>query len=107
MSDLLTKMSLKSEVNPRDPNQIKVVIPPTRHDILHACDIAEDVGVAYGFNNIAKTFPQVVTIGKQLNINKLSDQLRFEISRCGFTEVLTFSLVRDITYIISINFVFC
>lgn len=91
MTKLLTKMSLKS--TKIDENQLAVTIPPTRQDVLHACDIAEDVGIAHGFNNIERTLPHVVTIGKQLSINKISDQLRFEISRCGFTEALTFSLV--------------
>lgn len=29
-------------------------VPPTRSDILHACDVVEDVAIAYGFNNIPK-----------------------------------------------------
>ena len=35
-------------------NKAIVEVPPTRSDILHACDIAEDIGIAYGFNNITK-----------------------------------------------------
>ena len=53
---------------------LKVTVPPTRHDILHACDIYEDVAIAYGYNNLVKTEPQTMTVGKQLPINKLSDQ---------------------------------
>lgn len=94
MCKLLTKMSLKSTINKNDSDRLNVTIPPTRQDILHACDILEDVGVAYGYNNIAKTFPRTVTVGKQLPINKITDQLRFELARCGFTEALTFSLVK-------------
>ncbi|RWS27219.1 phenylalanine--tRNA ligase beta subunit-like protein, partial [Leptotrombidium deliense] len=71
---------------------VNVTIPPTRHDILHECDIMEDVGIAFGYNNIEWTFPNAQTVGQQLSLNKLSDQLRYEISRCGFTEALTFSL---------------
>ncbi|PIO68511.1 phenylalanine--tRNA ligase, B5 domain protein [Teladorsagia circumcincta] len=44
MADLLIKMSLKAKVV--SENTLKVTIPPTRHDILHECDVAEDVGVA-------------------------------------------------------------
>lgn len=36
-----------------------MVIPPTRHDILHECDIVEDVGVAYGFNKLELRLPSV------------------------------------------------
>ena len=85
-------MGLKSE--PIDKNTLKVIIPPTRHDILHSCDIMEDVAISYGYNNIDRIYPEVVTIGHQLLSNKISDQLRHEVARCGYTEVLTFSLVR-------------
>lgn len=89
MAKLLVKMSLESKV---DGHDLVVQIPATRQDILHECDIAEDVGIAFGYNNIETRFPKVVTIGKQLVINKMCDQLRGEISRCGFTEALTFAL---------------
>jgi phenylalanyl-tRNA synthetase beta chain len=73
--------------------QIKVEIPPTRHDIIHACDIFEDVGIAHGYNNIPKCLPEVSTISQQFPLNKLSDQLRVEVAQAGFTEALTFALV--------------
>jgi phenylalanyl-tRNA synthetase beta chain len=31
-----------------------VSVPPTRSDILHACDVMEDVAIAYGYNNLSK-----------------------------------------------------
>ena len=47
-----------------DKCKITVEVPPTRSDILHACDIAEDIGIAYGYNHIPKVFPPTNTIGK-------------------------------------------
>ncbi|XP_053201529.1 phenylalanine--tRNA ligase beta subunit-like [Panonychus citri] len=88
---LLQRMGLKATPN-KDNSMIDIEIPPTRHDILHACDIFEDVAISYGYNNIIKKFPKVVTIGAQFSLNKLSDQIRHELSRCGYTEALTFSL---------------
>lgn len=90
IADLLTKMCLKAEVVSSD--EIKVEIPPTRHDVIHACDIMEDVAIAYGYNNIQKTIPNTVTIASQLPLNKLSDQLALELAQAGFTEALTFTL---------------
>jgi len=84
-------MSLSSEVLKNQ--QIKVRIPPIRQDILHACDILEDVGIAYGYNNIEFTLPKTLTIGHQFLLNKVTDQLRYEVARCGYTEILSFSLV--------------
>lgn len=69
-----------------------MTIPPTRHDILHACDIYEDVAIAYGYNNLEKTIPKTMTVAKQLPINKLSDQMREQVAQAGFTETMTFSL---------------
>lgn len=75
--------------------QIAVGIPPTRHDIIHKCDIMEDVGIAFGYDNILKTLPKSATISTQVPLNKLSDQLRNEVSRCGFTEALNFALCPE------------
>lgn len=86
-------MCLKSEVNPSE-RDISVVIPPTRHDVLHPCDVYEDVAIAYGYNNIVTTFPNVNTSAKQFDLNKLTNLLREPIAQCGFTEALTFSLVK-------------
>ncbi|CAJ0912669.1 17588_t:CDS:10 [Entrophospora sp. SA101] len=85
---LLNRMSLSATISDKDENLLLVDIPPTRADILHACDIMEDVAIAYGFNNIPKTFPNSATVGKAFPINKLSDLVRREIALSGFTEVL-------------------
>ncbi|XP_063228095.1 phenylalanine--tRNA ligase beta subunit isoform X2 [Bacillus rossius redtenbacheri] len=90
LSFLLNQMCLKTTFV--SENSLKVTVPPTRHDIIHPCDIYEDVAIAYGYNNIKKTFPQCNTVGSQFPLNKLSDQLREEIAQAGFTEALTFSL---------------
>ncbi|VDQ12979.1 unnamed protein product [Trichobilharzia regenti] len=72
---------------------ISVRIPPTRHDILHACDIAEDVGVAYGYDNIPESLPLTYCLAGNQELNHLSDLVRAEIAHMGFTEALSFSLV--------------
>ncbi|GFG37483.1 hypothetical protein Cfor_09546 [Coptotermes formosanus] len=91
IAKLLTKMCLKSEVA-NSKEEVIVEVPPSRHDVIHACDIYEDVAVAFGYNNIKKTFPKTSTIGAQFPLNKLSDQLREQIAQAGFTEALTFCL---------------
>ncbi|XP_018580041.1 phenylalanine--tRNA ligase beta subunit [Anoplophora glabripennis] len=91
VAELLTKMCLKSEIT-SNGDDIKVTIPPTRHDVIHPCDIYEDVAIAYGYNNIRRTLPKTNTIGQQFPVNKLSDLLRSPIAEAGFTEALTFTL---------------
>ncbi|XP_076672747.1 phenylalanine--tRNA ligase beta subunit [Andrena cerasifolii] len=90
VASLLSRMSLKTVVGRN--NKLSVQVPPTRHDVLHACDVYEDVAIAYGYNKIQKTIPYFSTIAEEFPLNKLSDQLRMELAFAGFTEALTFSL---------------
>jgi len=55
-------------------------VPPLRSDVLHACDIIEDIGIAFGYNNIPRELPPTNTIGKQQPLNKFSDLTRFELA---------------------------
>jgi phenylalanyl-tRNA synthetase beta chain len=90
----LAKMSLTSTIVQENGEQaVKAEIPVTRSDILHACDIMEDVAVAYGINNIPKTIPKTSTVGGPSKINKLTDLVRREMALTGYTEVLPLTLV--------------
>ncbi|KAM9274692.1 phenylalanine--tRNA ligase beta subunit isoform 4-T4 [Cariama cristata] len=91
LAKLLTRMCLKSHVI-GNGNNIEVEIPPTRADIIHACDIIEDAAIAYGYNNIQMTIPKTYTIANQLPLNKLTELLRLDLAAAGFTEALTFAL---------------
>jgi len=94
MAKLLTRMCLDTRVvKEKDGSEtLDVTVPPTRADVIHAIDVAEDVAIAYGYNNIVKTIPKTNTIAAQFPVNKLSDALRNEVASSGFCEVLTFSL---------------
>ncbi|XP_070609392.1 phenylalanine--tRNA ligase beta subunit isoform X2 [Erythrolamprus reginae] len=91
LAKLLTRMCLKSHVI-GNGNNIEVEIPPTRADIIHACDIIEDAAIAYGYNNIQMTIPKTYTIANQFPLNKLTELLRQDLAAAGFTEALTFAL---------------
>jgi phenylalanyl-tRNA synthetase beta chain len=71
---------------------IRVQVPPTRSDILHACDVIEDVAIAYGYNNLPVQVPATICFGAPLPINQFSDLLRIEIANAGFSEMLTHGL---------------
>lgn len=87
---LLQRMMLAA--SPVSTDFVRVIVPPIRPDILHACDIMEDVAIAYGFNKIPSRVPSTPTIGATNPLNKLTDLLRREVALTGFSEVLTFSL---------------
>jgi|UniRef100_A0ACD5XND2 phenylalanyl-tRNA synthetase beta chain len=88
---LLNKMQLQAERCPSNGEpRISVSVPPTRSDILHACDLAEDVAIAYGYNNVPKS--KRLTIGGKQPLSRFSDKIRAEVTRAGYMEVLTFVL---------------
>lgn len=45
-------MQLDAQPSASGSGRLAVRVPPTRSDILHACDVMEDVAIAYGYNNL-------------------------------------------------------
>ncbi|KAI9735328.1 MAG: phenylalanine--tRNA ligase subunit beta [Claussenomyces sp. TS43310] len=87
--ELLTKMCYSAKPSSKDQNIVDVTIPPNRADVLHQCDIMEDVAIAYGFNNLPRSTPnKSATIAKPLAINKLGDIVRMEAAMAGWSEVM-------------------
>lgn len=92
IASILKKMSLSCKLI-EDKSKLKVSVPITRSDVIHACDVMEDVAIAYGYNKLDRISPKTVTQGKQQILNKVSDFIRREVAFAGFSEVLTLSLV--------------
>jgi phenylalanyl-tRNA synthetase beta chain len=87
--DWLTKMCYTAKPSSEDEKIIEVLVPPTRADVLHQCDIMEDVAIAYGFNSLPRTSPnKASTIAQPLMINKLGDIVRMEAAMAGWGEVM-------------------
>ena len=72
-----------------------MTVPFDRTDILQQCDIAEDIGIAYGYNNIEMKIPESSTTGGEYLLNKLSDFVREEVAMLGFVDCLNFVLCRE------------
>jgi phenylalanyl-tRNA synthetase beta chain len=92
IKELCNKVQLGPAVLLENDTVLDVQVPPTRSDILHAVDIAEDIGIAYGYNKIQKKVPTTCTVGAELPLNQFGDLLRDEIARAGYIEVLTHGL---------------
>jgi phenylalanyl-tRNA synthetase beta chain len=90
-TDCATKMGLVLKGS--DATKLTFEVPPTRADILHPCDLIEDVGIGYGFNNIPKVFPANNTVGSFQPNNKMTDHLRHELAQAGYIESLNFALL--------------
>jgi phenylalanyl-tRNA synthetase beta chain len=86
---LLTRMCYSANPSKASSDLIDVHVPPTRADILHQCDIMEDVAIAYGFNKLPRSFPSKSgTVAQPLMVNKLTDIVRFEAAMAGWSEVM-------------------
>lgn len=86
---LLSKMAYVAKPSSKDSNLLEVAVPITRPDVLHQCDVMEDLAVCWGYNNLPRTEPnRSATVGGPLMINKLSDLVRHEAAIAGWSEVM-------------------
>lgn len=83
---MMYKVNIKEEI-------LEIQTVDARSDILHECDIIEDVAIAYGFNNFVKNVPSFYTVGSENLLNKFSDKIRNEIALMGFNEILSLTLL--------------
>ncbi|KAG7309947.1 hypothetical protein JYU34_004463 [Plutella xylostella] len=89
LASLLSRMCLQTRL---EGDSLLVSVPPSRHDVIHACDLYEDIAIAYGYNNIPRRAARVATAGAQAALSKLTEQLRAVCALAGYTEALTFTL---------------
>lgn len=93
IEDFLKRMMY--EILKGDDNNVVVSVPVFRSDVLHECDVIEDIAVAYGFNNFKMELPDFYTLGAENLLNKFSDKIRLEMALAGFNEVLTLTLLPE------------
>lgn len=43
-----------------------------------ACDVMEDVAIAYGYNNLVKRVPKTATVGRELPLNQVGGRAHYE-----------------------------
>ena len=94
LRELLQKMQLKPFESKTDAGYFTVSVPPNRPDILHECDIMEDIAIAYGYDKLVKERQEVKTVseGRQTKFGKLSKAIKAELAHAGYCESLSFSL---------------
>lgn len=90
ITSLLHKMQLVAKSI--GGGKMKVTVPPTRSDVLHPCDIAEDVAISYGYNKINELSRKPLPAGRALPIFEYVDRLSKEFAGALWDQVLTFSL---------------
>ena len=73
---------------------INVIIPCYRTDIMHQMDLAEDISIAYGYDKFEPEIPNISTIGEENSFESFSNRLRNLMIGYGLQEVVTFMLTN-------------
>jgi len=74
--------------------KINVFYPSYRQDIMHWRDVAEDVIISYGYDNIEPTPPMLATTGKELKAEVASRKIAEIMTGLGLQEVLSYILTN-------------
>jgi len=69
-----------------------VEIPPYRVDVLHPLDLVDDVGRAYGFDELTPRYPDAGTVGGRHERTRLEDAVRTSLVGLGFEDLLNFHM---------------
>ena len=85
----------RPESRSEDELAYEVEIPPYRVDVLHPADIVDDVGRAYGFNDLEPTYPDVSTVGGRHERSRLEDAARDALVGLGFEDLLNFHMTNE------------
>jgi len=74
----------------------EVLIPPYRTDIMNQIDLAEDLAIAYGYQNFTHELPRMGLVGKPLKVSEFENTLRCLMVGNGFLEVKLFNLISKV-----------
>jgi len=85
----IERMGMSASVKGDD---VKVLIPSTRLDIMHKVDVFEDVAIGYGFDRFGGSYKSQQTLGRTGAVTSFSDKMRTVMIGLGFTEVTTLTL---------------
>jgi len=91
--DYIKRMSVPCEVDKKDKNCLVVQVPITRSDIMHECDLVEDLAISYGYNNLHKVIPETSGIVAEQPLKHLADLIRVSVANAGWTEAYNWALI--------------
>ncbi|AQL43052.1 phenylalanine--tRNA ligase subunit beta [Halorientalis sp. IM1011] len=95
--DLIERAGMDAERTETDDGAAayRVEVPPYRTDVLHPVDLIDDVGRAYGFNELEPRYPDVSTVGGRHERSRLEDAVRDRLVGQGFEDLLNFHLIDE------------
>ncbi|ELZ21532.1 phenylalanyl-tRNA ligase subunit beta [Haloterrigena salina JCM 13891] len=95
--DLAERSGLEAERQESDDGELvyEVTVPPYRVDVLHPLDVIDDLGRAYGFNDLEPTYPDVGTVGGRHERSRLERAARTQLVGLGFEDLLNFHMINE------------
>ncbi|KAB1197792.1 MULTISPECIES: phenylalanine--tRNA ligase subunit beta [Haloferax] len=93
--NLFERSGLGVEAELGEETVYEVSIPPYRVDVLHPLDLVDDVGRAYGFNELEPRYPDVGTVGQRHERSRLEDAARTSLVGLGFEDMLNFHMISE------------
>ena len=72
----------------------EVRIPAYRADIMHTVDLAEDIAIAYGYENFDAEIPDVATIGEEDSLERFKNKVAEIMVGLGFLETASYHLTN-------------
>ncbi|WIV68378.1 phenylalanine--tRNA ligase subunit beta [Natrialbaceae archaeon AArc-T1-2] len=94
--DLAERAGLDAERAEDDGELVyEVTIPPYRVDVLHPLDVIDDLGRAYGFNDLEPTYPDVGTVGGRHDRSRIEEATRTRLVGLGFEDLLNFHMTNE------------
>ena len=73
----------------------KALIPAYRADIIHQTDLAEDIAIAYGYENFKETIPNVATIAEEDKLEVFKRRVSELLVGLGLLEASTYNLTNE------------
>ncbi|WP_458404267.1 phenylalanine--tRNA ligase subunit beta [Methanobrevibacter sp.] len=93
IKELLLKARFDAEI--LNDNELKVLIPSYRVDILHEVDIVENIAVQYHINDVVAELPDINTVAYENNWFKSESTIREVMIGLGFQEIMSLMLTSE------------
>ena len=77
-----------------DQKNKKVLVPAYRTDLLHQIDFAEDIAIAYGYENFEPKIPNVSTIGELDKFEEFKLRIANALAGMGLVETNTYNITN-------------
>ncbi len=70
-------------------------VPAYRTDVMHQIDLAEDIAIAYGFENLKEEIPSIATIAEESKFHTFKNKIADVLVGLGFLETSSYALTNN------------